>query len=86
MNKALVLTTALFLSACSGSEVTGKVHADATPQNIQIETAKYFATSSRNVRVGNMKSSMLGTAYQAKISGSLYDCRYFKKTVSCNRA
>lgn len=86
MQKALVLTAVLVLSACSGAEVTDKLHADATPTNIKYETAKYFATSQRGVRVGNMKHGILGTSYQAKVSGGLYDCRYFKKTVTCSRA
>ena len=86
MRKALFLTSVLFLSACSSGEVNGKLHADATPANIKYETAKYFATSTSRVRVGNMKPGMLGTAYNAKVSGKVYDCRYFKKTVTCSRA
>ncbi len=86
MQKALVLTAVLVLSACSGAEMTDKLHADATPANIKLETAKYFSTSQRSVRVGNMRPGVLGTGYQAKVSGTLYDCRYFKKTVTCSRA
>ncbi len=86
MQKILIATSFLAISACSGGQVTDTLHADATPENSKMHTASYFATSQRNVRVGNLKPGVLGTAYKARVAGTVYDCHYFKKTVSCNRA
>ena len=82
--RALLLSSALFLSACG--QVTDTVNSDATPAALAAETAKYFETSRSRVAVGNLKPGVLGTAYNAKVAGTMYDCHYFKKTVSCNRA
>ena len=84
----IFLCTASFalLTACSDGSVTDTLHADATPQNLSVETAKYFNTSRSRVAIGNLKPSVFGTAYKARVSGRIYDCHYFKKAVSCNRA
>ena len=84
MKKSVVLAAVLALSACA--DATKAVNSDASPARLQAETAAYFATSKRNVRVGNFKQSMLGTAYQARVAGRLFDCNYFRGTVRCNRA
>lgn len=86
MRTALILASLTFLSACGGGTVSGTLHADATPQNLTTETAKYFETSRKRVAIGNLKPGVLGTAYKAKVAGRMYDCHYFKKTVTCSRA
>ena len=83
--KKLALVTALFaLSACA--DATKAVNSDVSPTKLKVSTASYFSTSSRNVRVGNFKQTVFGTSYQAKVSGRLFDCNYFRGTVTCNRA
>lgn len=74
------------LTACSSAEVGDTLHADATPENLSIQTASYFETSRSRVAIGNLQPGMFGTSYYAKVAGRAYDCHYFKKTVSCSRA
>ncbi len=84
MRNTLLLTSVLLLAACG--EVTEKVNSDASPTALATETAKYFGTSRSRVAIGNMKPGVWGTAYKAKVSGTVYDCHYFKKSVTCSRA
>ncbi len=86
MRKILIVTSLVALGACSSGEVNDTLHADATPSNIQMETAKYFETSRSRVRIGSLKQGILGTSYRAKVAGSIYDCKYFKKAVTCSRS
>ena len=86
MRKILFAALLPLLAACSGGSVTDTLHADATPQNLTIETAKYFETSRSRVAVGNLKPGILGTSYKARVAGTMYDCHYVKKAVSCDRA
>ncbi len=74
----------LAVSACA--QATETVNSDATAANVTVETAKYFSTSTRNVRVGNFKQSLVGTAYKARVGGRMYDCHYIRKSVSCTNA
>ena len=84
MRKLLILTPVLALAACA--QATDAVNSNATEANIKTETAKYFSTSSRNVRVGYFKQNVLGTQYKARVGGRSYDCRYVRKIVSCTNA
>lgn len=84
MRKFLILAPVLALAACS--EATSTVNSDATGANVQYETAKYFSTSTKNVRVGNFNQTLLGTEYKAKVGGRMYNCHYIRKTVSCQGA
>ena len=84
MQKVLILTGVLALSACA--QATESVNSDVTPAKLQADTADYFATNRGNVRVGNLKQSVVGTAYQARVAGTLYDCKYFRSAISCWRA
>ena len=86
MRRTVFATSFLVMAACSGSDVNDTLHADATPASIKLATATYFETSQRYVAIGNLKQGVLGTTYKAKIASTVYDCRYFKKTVSCSRA
>ena len=86
MRTALLIASFSLLTACSGGSVTDTIHSDATPENISAETAKYFDTRRSRVAIGALKPGVLGTAYKAKVAGRLYDCHYFKKTVTCSRA
>ncbi len=84
MRKLLILSAVLALSACA--QTTEAVNSDATHANIQSETAKYFSTSTRNVRVGNFEQTVLGTEYRAQVGGRMFDCRYTRKIVTCKNA
>ncbi len=84
MRKGLVLLSVLAVSACA--QATETVNSDATAANVTVETAKYFSTSTRNVRVGNFKQTLVGTEYKARVSGRMYDCHYIRKSVSCTNA
>ncbi len=84
MRNLLILAVVVSLSACA--QTTEAVNSDATPANIQSETAKYFSTSPRNVRVGSFKQTVLGTEYRAKVGTRLFDCRYTRKIVTCKNA
>ena len=84
MKKLVLITAILGLSACA--DATKAVNSDVSGARLQHDTAVYFATSKRNVRVGNFKQNVFGTAYKAKVGGRMYDCKYFRGTVSCNRA
>ena len=84
MQKYLVLSAFIAVSACA--QATDAINSDVTPLKLQTSTADYFDTTKRYVRVGNMKQSVMGTAYQARVGGKLYDCRYFRSVVTCNRA
>ena len=50
------------------------------------ETAKYFSTSTRNVRVGNFEQGVFGTKYKARVGTRMYDCRYVRSLVTCENA
>ena len=84
MRKLLILAPVLALTACG--QATDAVNSDATPAKLQMETAKYFSTSSRNVRVGALEQTLLGTKYKAKIGSKTFDCHYVRSTVSCQNA
>ena len=74
----------LVLTACASA--TDAVNSDASAANVQMETAKYFSTSTKNVRVGAFKQTLLGTEYKAKIGSRTYNCHYIRSTVSCQNA
>lgn len=83
--KNLVILFALFgLTACSSA--TKAVNSDATTAKVRLDTATYFATSQRNVAVGNFEQTIFGTAYKSKVAGTVYDCNYFRGAVTCSRA
>lgn len=84
MRKLLILSAFVSLSACA--QTTEAVNSNATPANIQAETAKYFSTSPRNVRVGSFKQTVLGTEYRAQVGSRMFDCRYMRKIVTCTNA
>lgn len=84
MPRFLPLISVLAVSACA--QATDAINSDATPAKLKTNTAEYFSTSPYNVKVGNLRPGMLGTAYQARVSGRLYDCRYFKTAVTCKKA
>ncbi len=88
MKKLVILSAVLALGACAdvNKSVTETVNSDVTGASLQSSTAAYFATSKRNVRVGNVSQNVFGTAYQSRVAGTLYDCNYFRGTVTCNRA
>jgi len=83
--KYVVILVALFgLTACSTT--TKAINSDATPAKVRLDTATYFATSQRNVVVGNFEQNVFGTAYKAKVAGTVFDCNYFRGAVTCSRA
>lgn len=84
MRKTLILMPLLVATACS--QATDAVNSDASPATLQLETAKYFATSTRNVQVGNLKRTVLGTEYNARVTGRVFDCHYVRGAVSCVNA
>lgn len=84
MRKSLFLIPILFVTACG--QATDAVNSDATAANVQYETARYFNTSPRNVRVGAMKQTLLGTEYKAQIGRRSFICHYIRKTVTCQNA
>ena len=84
MKKLVLITALLGLAACA--DATKVVNSDVSSARLQSDTAVYFATSKRNVRVGNFKQSVLGTSYKAKVGGRLYDCKYFRGSVTCSAA
>jgi len=81
MRKLLILAPVLALMGCA--EAAQTVNSDASPAKVQAQTAQYFSTSSRNVRVGAFKQTLLGTEYKAKVGGRTFDCHYIRSTVSC---
>ncbi|MCV6593278.1 MAG: hypothetical protein OIF48_10030 [Silicimonas sp.] len=84
MKKCAIAAGLFALSACASA--TEAVNSDVSRGGLQASTAAYFATSRTNVRIGNLNQSVLGTAYQSRVGGQLYDCNYFRGAVSCNRA
>ncbi len=84
MRKLLILVPVLAITACA--QATETVNSDASATNVRYETAKYFSTSTKNVRVGGFKQTLLGTQYRANVGGRNYDCHYVRKTVSCQGA
>ena len=81
MPRLLLILSFTALSACGYA--TDKVNSDATQAKLQGDTAGYFETSMSNVSVGSFKRSVVGTSYKARVSGNLYDCRYFRSAVTC---
>ncbi|MEM6385698.1 MAG: hypothetical protein AAF718_05620 [Pseudomonadota bacterium] len=84
MRKLIMMVFVLALAACG--QATDAVNSDATPAKVQAETAKYFSTTSRNVRVGSFEQTLLGTKYRAKIGSRTFNCHYIRSTVSCQNA
>lgn len=81
MRKSLAFAGLLALAACS--QATETVNSDVTSAKLRTDTAVYFNTNPSRVRVGNLRQSVLGTAYQAKVGGRVFDCHYFRSSVSC---
>lgn len=84
MRKLIILAPFVILAACG--QATDAVNSDATPANVQAQTAKYFSTSTGNVRVGAFEATLLGTKYKANVAGRTYDCHYIRSAVSCQNA
>ena len=84
MRRLGAILSFLALTACGYA--TDKVNSDVSTAKLQSDTARYFGTSSNNVRVGNLKQSVLGTAYRAHIGDVSYDCHYFRKAITCDRS
>jgi hypothetical protein len=84
MSRLALAIALLALSACA--EATQKVNEGVTPAKLQTDTASYFRTSVRNVRVGKMHQGMLGTSYQARVGKTLYNCKQFKAALTCELA
>ena len=84
MRRFLILVSFTGLAACA--QTTEAVNSDATAANVTYETAKYFSTSTRNVRVGNFEQGVFGTKYKARVGTRMYDCRYVRSLVTCENA
>lgn len=83
-HKTLLSAGFLALAACA--QTTETVNSDVTPAKLQRDTAVYFNTSPSRVAIGNVKKGVLGTAYQARVAGRVFDCHYFRSSVTCERA
>ncbi|AZQ68080.1 hypothetical protein EF888_13620 [Silicimonas algicola] len=84
MRKFLAILALTSLAACATA--TEKVNSDVSAAGLKRSTATYFSTAPRNVQVGSLRQSMLGTSYKAKVSGRMYDCKYFRTSVTCQHA
>ena len=84
MKKIVIIATFLGLGACA--DATKAVNSDVSGARLQHDTAVYFSTSKRNVRIGGVKQSVLGTVYKAKVGRTMFDCRYFRGSVTCSHA
>lgn len=79
-----ILLSIAALSACAST--TEAVNKNVTPAKIQADTARYFSTSPRNVTISNVRQTMLGTNYRARVGRTNYTCSQFRSAVSCDRA
>ena len=84
MPRLLLVLSFVALTACG--QATEAVNKSVTPAKLQSDTASYFQTSARNVSIGKMRKSMVGTAYQARVGRVLYNCNQFKAAITCERA
>lgn len=84
MPRLLLVLSFAALTACG--QATDAINKGVTPAKLQADTASYFKTSPRNVSIGKMRASMVGTAYQARVGRVLYNCNQFKAAISCERA
>lgn len=84
MPRLLLILSFVGLTACG--QATEAINKGVTPAKLQADTASYFQTSSRNVVIGKMRASMVGTAYQARVGQVLYNCNQFQAAISCERA
>lgn len=84
MQKALLALPLILLTACGSA--TDAMNKGVTPAKLRTDTATYFRTSEHNVAVGEIRQTMLGTSYKARIGKVVYDCNHFRAAVSCERA
>ena len=84
MSRILLVLFLATLTACG--QATDAINKGVTPAKLQADTAAYFRTSKSNVAIGNMKPSMVGMAYQARVGRVLYNCNQFKAAINCERA
>ena len=84
MPRYLAIVSLAALAACA--QATETVNSDVTTQGLQDRTASYFNTYGSNVQIVSYRQSVVGTAYKARVSGRLYDCKYFRSAITCNRA
>lgn len=84
MPRLLLVLSFAALTACG--QASDAINKGVTPAKLQSDTATYFKTSPRNVKIGKMQQSMLGTAYQARVGRVLYNCNQFKAAINCERA
>ena len=81
--RTLLFLSLFFLAACGSA--TEAVNKGVTPAKLQADTARYFQTSTGNVRIGKMQQNMLGTAYQARVGRAHYNCNQFRAAITCER-
>lgn len=84
MRRILAILPLSALAACGYA--TEKVNSDVSMTMLEGETAAYFQTHSGNVSIENYKQGVWGTSYQARVAGTLYNCNYFRSSMTCQKA
>ena len=85
MQKAVTtLVCALLLSGCAPI-ISGTMNASASPELVRSKTAEHFGVSPARVRVSKYEKGLLGTAYRARVNGTLFNCTYYYGAVTCKR-
>ncbi len=84
MQKLIAIAALAALSACAYT--TEQVNSDVSTAQLQQSTASLFKTSPRNVSVSNLKPTVVGTEYKARVGSGIYDCHYIRGSASCERA
>ena len=86
----LLLGASQALSGCVAAAALpavalGAANSSNDEEAIKVKTAEHFGTSPRNVQITNYKNQFLATTYQARVKGTLYNCRFYQLSVSCGR-
>lgn len=84
MQKLIAIAALAALSACGYA--TEQINSDVSTAKLQQSTASLFKTSTSNVSVGNLKATVVGTEYKARVGSGLYDCHYIRGSATCERA
>ena len=84
MRALIPLVSLLVLGACGSA--TDAINSDVDVAKLQARTASYFRTPSQNVSISKFRQTVLGTEYQAQVSGRAFNCHYFQSSVSCEGA
>lgn len=83
MARGVIVFIAVALMSACAPMVSGVMNASIDDQAVHEKTAKHFGVSRENVAISSIEKGALSTAYQARVTGRLYNCTIYYGEVKC---